>query len=359
VLRQTRHAADPLLEIGSGDELAAWVAARKPETAVIVADWDLPGLDGLGILDRLGGASDVGLLVCVNRAQIPLAEAAVQRGAKGYIVRPFSDEDLRVKIEAIGAALTATRSSEPSDIFRDIVTTVRDRQDLPTLLSLPSALISELFRNSTRTSHAAGETLVWAGERVDTLAFITSGQVEAGGTLRGPGDCIAERAFVCGQPSRMTLKARSAVDVVRVSKMRMVELARRHAAVRTFLTALIAAPEPEVDAELTGTLASLPFPDLLQFLNAARKTGVLLLEEAGQQGLLAFVDGEAHDARLNGEAGEEAFFRMAAWTHARFEFKAGPSSGARTLAQSTMKLLMDAYSRMDAGTAARDQVRAG
>ncbi len=358
VLQQTRYAGDPLLEVETGDRLAAWISTRAPGPALIVADWDLPNLDGFGILARLGTTNDVALLVCVNRAQIPLAEAAMKRGAKGYVVRPFSDDDLRDKIETLGAALAATRSSEPSDLLRDIVTTVRARQGLPTLMSLPSAVISELFQQATRTRHEAGETLVWPGERIDSLAFITAGQVDAGGALRGPGDCYAERAFVCGEPLRVTVQARSAVEVVRVGKERMVELARRHAALRTFLTALIAAPEP-VEAELIGTLASLPFPDLLQFLNASRKTGLLLLEEAGQQGLLTFVAGEVQDARLSGEAGEEAFFKIATWTHAVFEFKAGPASGERTLAQSTMRLLMDADARMNAREPSLNQVRAG
>jgi len=364
VLLQTRYAANPLIEVESGEALLAWMRTRAPGPALIIADWDLPGLDGFGILARLaeaGARNDVAVLLCLNRIQDFLGAAALRRGARGTLVRPFSDDDLLQKIESIGAALQDTRASQPSDVLPNPAAAGRLRRDLPTVMSLPSAAISELFWKATRTRHAAGETLVWPGERVDSLAFVTSGQVDAGGTIRGPGDCYAERAFVCGEPARLKVTARSTADVVRVSKERMVELARRHTSIRIFLGALILEPaRPEaIEPELTGTLASLPFADLLQGLTASRKTGVLLLEEAGRQGLLVLVDGEVQDARVDGEAGETAFFRIAAWTRARFEFKAGPSVGERTMATSTMRLLMQADARIRAGEAAPGKARAG
>jgi hypothetical protein len=238
-------------------------------------------------------------------------------------------------------------------VLRDIVTCVRARQELPSLLSLPSTVISELFAVSVRVHTIPGETLVWPGQQVSGLAFITAGEVDVcpsdGGAsyVRGTGDCFAERAFVCGEPARVTVKARTTVAIVQVPKVRMVELARRHAAVRSFLSALLREPEPAAapESELMGSLESLPFSDLLQFLNATRKTGLLLLEGDGVQGVIYFSQGEAHDAQAGELGGEAAFFAMSGWARGRFQFRGGESAGRRTLERPTLRLLMDAYAR--------------
>ncbi|MBV8878899.1 MAG: response regulator [Planctomycetaceae bacterium] len=350
-LQQSRFAGDSLRDAEAGDQLLSWIHMRPAGPALVVVDWDLPGMNGLQLMDtleELRQLDEVGVLFCVNRSQAALAETAVQRGARGFIVRPFSDDELRAKLESIAE----TRRAAPSDVLRDIVTSVRARAELPGLLSLPSAVISELFAVSTRVRTLAGETIVWPGQQVNGLSFITAGEVDvqpASGSayVRATGECFAERAFVCGEPARVTVRARTAVDVVQVPKERMVELARRHAAVRAFLTALLEPPAREAasDSELSGTLESLPFADLIQFLNTARKTGHLLLLDRGVQGIVSFKDGEAQDAAFAGQRGEAAFLEMATWTRARFEFRAGEPSGQRTLARSTMKLLMDAFAQ--------------
>ncbi|HVR84628.1 MAG TPA: DUF4388 domain-containing protein [Planctomycetota bacterium] len=353
-LQQTRFATGTLREVEAGEQLTTWMHVRPAGPALLVVDWDLPGMDGLALMDaleELGALDEIGVLFCINGAQSSLAESAVRRGARGYLVRPFSDEEFRAKLESIGAHDPAPRNTPPSDVLKDIVTTVRARQELPSILCLPSAVISELFAVSTRHRHLAGETLVWPGQGVSSLYFITAGEVEVSPAdreapyVRATGDCYAERAFVCGEPARISVRARTAVDVLQVPKVRMVELARRHASVRAFLAALLEKPGPAVTdpSELNGTLESLPFADLLQFLHGARKTGLLLLEEGGVQGVLYFSRGEAHDAQAGDKTGEGAFFEMSRWARARFEFRSCESAGRRTLDRPTMKMLMEAF----------------
>jgi len=362
-LQQTRFGADGVRDAGAGDQAVSWIHTRPAGPAVVIADWDLPGMDGIALMDlleELRVIDEVGVLFCVNPLQVPLAEAAVQRGARGYVVRPFSDDDLRAKVEAVATRDVATRSAPPSDVLRDIVTHVRARQELPSLLSLPSGIISELFAVSTRVHAIAGETLVWPGQQIGSLSFITAGEVEVrpanpeATDVRGAGECFAERAFICGEPARITVKARTAVEIVQVPKVRMVELARRHASLRSFLSMLLTEPVPaaEPDCELTGSLQSLPFADLLQFLNATRKTGLLLLDGEGAQGVLYFSQGEAYDAQAGELTGEAAFFAMSGWAHARFQFRGGESAGRHTLERPTLRLLIDAYAKSEAAMSA-------
>src|SRR5260221_6199013 len=97
-LQQTRFGADAVRDAEAGDQVLSWIHTRPAGTSFVIADWNLPGMNGFALMDRLEElriVDEVGVLFCVNELQVPLAQAAVQRGAAGYIVRPFSDEDLR------------------------------------------------------------------------------------------------------------------------------------------------------------------------------------------------------------------------------------------------------------------------
>ncbi|HLY72873.1 MAG TPA: response regulator, partial [Planctomycetota bacterium] len=147
-LERTRPGADTIGDAEAGDQLVSWIHMRPAGPAVVIADWDLPGLDGTDLmcrLEELRVVDEVGVLFCVNRNQVPLAEAAVARGALGYMVRPFGDDELLAKLESFSVHESSARSAPPSDVLREIVTSVRARQELPSLLSLPSRVISELF----------------------------------------------------------------------------------------------------------------------------------------------------------------------------------------------------------------------
>src|SRR6185295_11161755 len=124
MLAGSRFDGDLLLEAESPDHVASWLDLRTPGPALIVADWDLPDLDGFALLAELqdaGASGHVSVVFCVNHAQVPMAEEAVRRGACGYVVRPFTAEQLVEKLEA-GAA--AARTTPPSDVLRDIVASV-------------------------------------------------------------------------------------------------------------------------------------------------------------------------------------------------------------------------------------------
>jgi len=94
---------------------------------------------------------------------------------------------------------------------------------------------------------------------------------------------------------------------------------------------------------MTGTLGSMPFADLLQYLSSTRKTGVLILEDGAKKGRIYLEQGVVTDARADGEWGEGVFRRLGGWLKAHFEFKGGPTSGTRTIYRPTINLLMDLF----------------
>jgi len=144
------------------------------------------------------------------------------------------------------------------------------------------------------------------------------------------------------------VRALTAVEIASVPKESVVELARRHPALQDFLTLLLtrrpSRGAEEGETEMSGTIASLPFSDLIQFLHSTRKSGVLILEAEGTAGRIYVERGEVRDARVAGEEpGEIAFARLAALPRARFEFRKGTAPVARTVERSTLQLLMGCF----------------
>ena len=350
-LRSTRYAAATMLDLDNGgDVLRSLKGGVDPDTLILL-DWNLPGLDVPTFLGHLGRHSmleQISVLLFVNCSQVPLAEQALRQGARGYLTRPFTDAELVAKIEALGAS-----RNPASGVLREVVTTLRGTEDLPSLLSLPSAIIAQIFDGASKLRYEAGTPLLNPGEPVESLPFVTSGEVEivsagnaAGRITRGAGECYAERAFICGEPAKLEVRALSAVEVILVPKETMVEVARRHPVLQDFLTLLLTRRSPaesEGVSEMSGTTGSLSFFDLVQFLHSTRKTGVLLLDNKGTAGTIRFEQGEVCDARTPDQAGEGAFYQLAGWSDARFEFRAGRLAGARSICLTTMKLLMNAY----------------
>lgn len=347
-LQSARCSVAAITDVHSGVELLRALEQEIDSDTVLVLDWNLPAFDlptflaspkGIALLDR------VVLLLCVNPSEVPRAEKHVRKGRLEFIVRPFSDEDLCARIEG----LVQGRPAAASEFLRQIIANVRAQENLPSLLGLPSALIARLFEGSSRTLHPPGTVLLEPGEQVEALRFVTSGEVEIEGpdgqSSRGVGECFGERAFICGGPAGLRVRTPAGAEIVAVAKETMVALARRHPAVQKFLKLLLMrAPARVLDeagSELAGTLSSLGFPDLVQCLHSARKTGILSLEDGARHGWIRFEDGEVLDARAGGETGEAAFLQLAGRKEARFLFKAGAGSASRTIHRATLKLLLE------------------
>jgi CheY-like chemotaxis protein len=349
-LGSTRLSAAHPLEAGSTPELLQQLEGIGNEESLVLLDWNLPGLDVPLLLSHLSGRGmldHVRILLCVNAGQATLAEMAVRRGAGGFLVRPFTDAALAAKVEEI------SRTAPRSGVVRSIVPKVCVHEELPSLFSLPAIVLSLLFARSTRANYRPGSAILSPGDPLASLSFVVGGEIEIQSEngerlVRGAGECFGERAFVCGEPSRIRVRATTPVEVASITKETVVDLARRHPALQDFLTLLLTRPAPagaaEGEPEMAGTTASLPFADLLQFLHSTRKSGVLILETEGAAGRIYLERGEVRDARLAGEEpGEPAFARLATLTGSRFEFRKGTPPATPTIERSTMQLLMGCF----------------
>jgi two-component system chemotaxis response regulator CheY len=76
---------------------------------LIISDYNMPKLDGLGLLRAVRGhapLSKTAFIMLTGRADADLVSRAVQFGVNNYLVKPFTVATLRGKIEAVFGPLT-------------------------------------------------------------------------------------------------------------------------------------------------------------------------------------------------------------------------------------------------------------
>ena len=99
-ITNTREAPD-------GEEaLKAMIASP---TNLVITDFNMPKLDGLGLLRAVrahGPLSKTAVIMLTGRADKELVQRAVQFGVNNYLVKPFTTQTLKEKIEAVFGVLT-------------------------------------------------------------------------------------------------------------------------------------------------------------------------------------------------------------------------------------------------------------
>jgi FixJ family two-component response regulator len=85
---------------GSAEE---FLASGSREAACLILDVQLPGINGLELQDKLGGADNPVPIVFVSAQGTGASrERAIRQGAAGFLGKPFRREDL---LNIIGAAI--------------------------------------------------------------------------------------------------------------------------------------------------------------------------------------------------------------------------------------------------------------
>lgn len=101
---------------------------------LIVLDWLMPGLDGLGVVERLRAARDDTLVLMLTaRDAIEDRVEGLESGADDYLVKPFAPAELLARIRALlRRRAAATGQEQPlvyADLFLDPVTRETRRGD--------------------------------------------------------------------------------------------------------------------------------------------------------------------------------------------------------------------------------------
>ncbi len=100
---------------------------------------------------------------------------------------------------------------------------------------------------------------------------------------------------------------------------------------------------------VSGSLAEMALPDVVQILWHGRKTCTVKLKTAKGAGDIGFVDGQIVDARLPPHRGEEAFYRMLALKEGDFQIDPQAAPTQKTIEVSPEGLLLEGMRRLDEG----------
>ncbi len=103
ILRQLGYSN--ILEADDGT--SALEQLKQDKVDFIITDWNMPNMSGLDLLKAIRADSnlkDIPVLLVTAEALKENVVAAVQAGVNGYIVKPFTAETLKEKIDSIFAS---------------------------------------------------------------------------------------------------------------------------------------------------------------------------------------------------------------------------------------------------------------
>jgi two-component system chemotaxis response regulator CheY len=92
-------------EAANGKEALDVIAVEKGAVTLVLADWNMPEMNGLELLKRLRQNPDLASLVVVmvtTETEMDRMAAALEAGANEYVMKPFTKEILVEKLQLAG-----------------------------------------------------------------------------------------------------------------------------------------------------------------------------------------------------------------------------------------------------------------
>ena len=97
--------AEGITDITEAADGAEAVAVFKPgEFDMVLTDWNMPGLTGLEVLQQIRAVDPkVPVIMVTTEAEKSRVLQAIQAGVTDYLVKPFTADTLREKLQKHGA----------------------------------------------------------------------------------------------------------------------------------------------------------------------------------------------------------------------------------------------------------------
>jgi DNA-binding NtrC family response regulator len=117
---------EPVVEL---DALRAAELVDRERPDLVVTDLKMPGLDGFGLIERVRTAHpDLPIVVLTGYASLDSAVEAMRKGATDYLAKPFSPDELLLRVERALAWMQLAEQNrylrehaEKSSEYRDVV----------------------------------------------------------------------------------------------------------------------------------------------------------------------------------------------------------------------------------------------
>jgi two-component system chemotaxis response regulator CheY len=92
-------------EAADGREALSVIDAEGTSVSLVLTDWNMPQMDGLELLKRLRQNPDLSLLKIImvtTETELDRMVLALDAGANEYVMKPFTKDILREKLELVG-----------------------------------------------------------------------------------------------------------------------------------------------------------------------------------------------------------------------------------------------------------------
>jgi two-component system chemotaxis response regulator CheY len=92
-------------EAGNGKEALDVLAVEKTAVSLVLADWNMPEVNGLELVKRLRQDPDyssIKVIMVTTETEMDHMVSALKAGANEYVMKPFTKNILKEKLELIG-----------------------------------------------------------------------------------------------------------------------------------------------------------------------------------------------------------------------------------------------------------------
>jgi len=97
-------------EASNGREALEVLEAEKPDVDLVLADWNMPVMNGLELLKELRQDSEfcgLKVLMVTTETKMEHMKSAMDAGADEYVMKPFTRDILLEKLEIVGIVAPA------------------------------------------------------------------------------------------------------------------------------------------------------------------------------------------------------------------------------------------------------------
>ncbi|MCW8130573.1 MAG: DUF4388 domain-containing protein [Planctomycetota bacterium] len=267
------------------------------------------------------------------------------------------------------AAITQSNMGVTRRLERGALAAGSKLQEQGTFLSrIPPHAAVKVVGAARKVVYQNGQLILDEGVRGDSLYIVGDGKVEVhkrsakDGTetilaVLNTGECFGEMSLLTGEPTSAAVRARGEASIFVLGRKELDELLIQIPELNRIFSQLLAARlrtvnmtlESELGRGILGKLSMISMIDLVQTLNASRRTGTLVLTGSAGEAHVIFKNGAVVGASMGQQKGEEAFYAVVAWPEGDFCFEQDQTEvpPASAIQKETMGLLMESMRRLD------------
>jgi uncharacterized repeat protein (TIGR04076 family) len=239
-------------------------------------------------------------------------------------------------------------------------------QAVPIFAPLPEASLEKIISFLQTRRVKTGTDIIRQGDVGQSLYLITKGEVlvvrESGETREEmlatltEGECFGEMSLISGEPISATIRAKSPVTLLVMSKEDFDRLLLDNPSLNVYFTKLLSQRLQQantrmmdiLDKGVLGSIKTFTIPELVQTLALNGRTGTLVITDRHGKGEIYFEKGDIFEVTLRDLKGDQAFYELLYWEEGQFQFQPAESLAVpRTMHKDTMQLLMEGLRRID------------